>query len=402
MKTTPRRLGSALARHGYSCLRSLHASPGTDRPRHIDRYPYFSGRPGRPGRPGDLGQHDQAGAQLEGGATINPQDPPTSNNFGQLFTDKANTALLNQLILSAQRLPDPKATDYDFGFQVQALYGSDARYVQFMGELNSTFASRYQLAFINANVQAHLPWLTAGGIDLKVGQFPTPVGYEVIDASLNPFYSHSYIFNFGLPFVATGIQAITHVNDVLDFYAGVDTGVNTTFGAGDNNSAVAGMTGVNLTFLDGKLTVLALTHFGPENPTRTVPVPTVHSGTRTTSSPPIRPMTSSPNHRPEFHPRRQVPRQRVRRRAVCVLHALRHSRAQRPGRDLPGRQRLLRRGVSRQPRLHQCPAGLPRDSAERRTGHLQRNHARPDLEAEPARAVCLDLHGAAEVRYDRT
>ena len=58
---------------------------------------------------------------------------------------------------------------------------------------------------------------------------------------------------------------------MLDVYGGVDTGVNTTFGAGDNNGAVAGLAGVNLTLLDGKLTVLALSHFGPENPTRSVP-----------------------------------------------------------------------------------------------------------------------------------
>ena len=179
--------------------------------------------------------------------------------------------LLNQVLLSVQRLPDPKATGYDFGFQIQALYGSDARYVQFMGELNSTFASRNQLAFINANVQAHLPWLTAGGIDLKVGQYPTPLGYETIDPSTNPFYSHSYIFNFGLPYVHTGAIAVTHVNPILDVYGGVDTGMNTTFGAGDNNGAVAELAGVNLTLLDSKLTILALSHFGPENPTRTVP-----------------------------------------------------------------------------------------------------------------------------------
>ena len=64
---------------------------------------------------------------------------------------------MNQVLLTAQRLPDPKATGYDFGFQFQALYGSDARYVQFMGELNSTFASRYQLAIINANCKHICP-----------------------------------------------------------------------------------------------------------------------------------------------------------------------------------------------------------------------------------------------------
>jgi hypothetical protein len=37
---------------------------------------------------------------------------------------------------------------------------------------------------------------------------------------------------------------------------------------GDDNGAIGGIGGFNLTFLDGKLTILALTHFGPEQATR--------------------------------------------------------------------------------------------------------------------------------------
>ena len=83
---------------------------------------------------------------------------------------------------------------------------------------------------------------------MKVGQYPTPIGYETIDPSTNPFYSHSYIFNFGLPFKHTGVLAVTHVNDMLDIYTGIDTGTNTTFGPlGDNNGAIGGIGGFNLT-----------------------------------------------------------------------------------------------------------------------------------------------------------
>ena len=84
---------------------------------------------------------------------------------------------------------------------------------------------RYQFDVVEANVLAHLPWLTEGGIDLKVGQYPTPLGYETIDPSTNPFYSHSYIFQFGLPFKHTGALTTTHVNSMLDIYAGADTGI---------------------------------------------------------------------------------------------------------------------------------------------------------------------------------
>jgi hypothetical protein len=82
---------------------------------------------------------------------------------------------------------------------------------------------------------------TCGTQALSSGQYPTPLGYETIDPSTNLFYSHSYIFNFGLPFKHTGALTVTHLNDVVDVYAGVDTGTNTTFGRlGDNNGRSAG------------------------------------------------------------------------------------------------------------------------------------------------------------------
>ena len=208
--------------------------------------------------------------QLDAGIMGNPSGPADSLNFGRLFDDRANQVQLNQLLLTANKPLDPKNSDYQWGFKVQFMYGSDARYTQFLGELNRVDPNqRYQLDVVEANVLAHLPWLTSGGIDVKAGQYPTPLGYETIDPSTNPFYSHSYIFNFAAPFKQTGLLAVTHVNDVLDIYSDIDTGTNTTFGPlGDNNGAIGGIGGFNLTLLGGNLTVLALTHFGPDQATR--------------------------------------------------------------------------------------------------------------------------------------
>lgn len=209
-------------------------------------------------------------AQLETGILGNPSGPADGLNFGHLFTDHANQVQLNQLLLTANKPLDPKNNDYQWGFKVQFMYGSDARYTQFLGELNRVDPSqRYQLDIVEANVLVHTPWLGEGGMDWKFGQYPTPIGYETIDPSTNPFYSHSYIFNFGLPLKHTGALAVTHVNDMLDIYSGIDTGANTTAGPlGDNNGAIGGIGGFNLTLLGGNLTILGLTHFGPEDATR--------------------------------------------------------------------------------------------------------------------------------------
>jgi hypothetical protein len=125
--------------------------------------------------------------------------------------------------------------------------------------MNHAFDSRYQLALPEADFSFHFPILTSGGVDLKAGQFPSPVGYEIIDPKSNPFYTHSYIYNFGVPTEQTGSYAVLHVSPLLDIYGGADTGENTTFGGGDNNDAAAGLAGFGLNnLLGGKLTVLGL------------------------------------------------------------------------------------------------------------------------------------------------
>jgi hypothetical protein len=211
-------------------------------------------------------------AQFEAGIAGNPARPSDGLNFGQLYTDKANQFEVNQILLTAERDIDPSTTGFAWGFKFQLLYGSDGRFTQLLGEMNHAFDSRYQLAFPEADFSFHLPILTSGGVDLKVGQYPSPIGYETIDPKNNSFYTHSYIYNFGVPTEETGSYAILHVSPLLDIYGGADTGENTTFGGGDPNNAAAGLAGFGLNnMLGGKLTMLALSHFGPENPTRTVP-----------------------------------------------------------------------------------------------------------------------------------
>src|SRR6266436_6174363 len=201
---------------------------------------------------------------IEAGITGNPDSPIDNHNFGHLFTDRANEPLLNQAVITAERALDPNATGFDWGFKVQFMYGSDARYIHSLGMLDLTTNERVQPDFPEVYASLHLPIITAGGLDLKLGKAVTLEGAETIDPRTNVFYSHTYIFNFGIPFNNTGIAGVLHVNKYLDVYAGINRGVNVTFK--DNNSSVAFEGGIGLNLLDGNLTTLAITHFGPENP----------------------------------------------------------------------------------------------------------------------------------------
>ncbi len=207
------------------------------------------------------------GLQVEGGITVNTLSPNNNRNFGMLFNDLSNRPILNGITGTISRDIDPKATTTDFGFKLQALYGSDARIIHTLGVFDQLIHDRNQIDIVEADVSVHFPDLFANGLDLKAGIFPTPLGVEVIDPKANPFYSHSYIFNYGLPYKHTGALATAHVSDLLDLYLGADTGTNTfvAYGAGDNNNRPGGIFGFGLNFLDGKLTVLALSHVGPED-----------------------------------------------------------------------------------------------------------------------------------------
>src|SRR5258708_10726474 len=81
---------------------------------------------------------------VDAGITGNPDDPSNGINFGHLFTDRANRPLLNQLLLTAERPLDPKAEGYDFGFKLQGLYGSDARYTHSFNLLDRSIGGRNQ------------------------------------------------------------------------------------------------------------------------------------------------------------------------------------------------------------------------------------------------------------------
>jgi outer membrane receptor protein involved in Fe transport len=213
----------------------------------------------------------QLSGRIEAGVTFNPATPTNGINFGRLFTDKADQPVLNQFALTVERDIDPNADRFQLGFKIQATYGMDSQFIHYFGIDDQGTTARNSFDPIEISLEAHAPVITHGGIDVKAGLFPTPMGHESIDPTRNFFYSKSYIFNFGLPRTHTGILTTTHVNAVLDLYAGYTTGVNTSFGSGggynDGQPHVLGGFGLNFP----RLTILALTHIGPEDPLGSLP-----------------------------------------------------------------------------------------------------------------------------------
>jgi hypothetical protein len=144
------------------------------------------------------------------------------------------------------------------------MYGSDARFTHSLGLFDRTAHRILQPDLVEAYLNLHFPVFTEGGLDLKLGKFVTLEGAETIDPRTNPFYSHTYIFNFGIPFNHTGALFTLYATKWLNLVAGVTRGVNTSID--DNNGAAAFHGGIGLHLDEEKFVVSAATHIGPETP----------------------------------------------------------------------------------------------------------------------------------------
>jgi hypothetical protein len=200
---------------------------------------------------------------VEAGFTGNFDSPEDKQNFGRLLDDRSNEFVMNQTVITAERVFDSKL-EFDWGFKLQLLYGTDARYIHSLGmPYHQAGTGIYQGDVPEAYLVLHAGGEGKKGVELQLGKFISLEGAEYVAPVENPFYSHTYMFNFGIPTSHTGALMTVHANETLDFMAGVTRGVNTT--VDDNNDAPAFHGGIKLVLNDGKIDLLASTHVGPES-----------------------------------------------------------------------------------------------------------------------------------------
>ena len=202
---------------------------------------------------------------IDSGITLNSTRANDRQNFGRLFDNAADELLLNQLAVTAERTLGSDASKFAWGFKAQAIYGSDARFIHGLGLLDNAANMRNQPDISELYLNLHFPVISSGGVDVKTGKFVTLEGAETIDPRSNFFYSHTYVFNFGIPFQHAGVLATLHASDTFDLMAGITRGVNTALT--DNNGAVSFHGGIGFNkLLGGKISGLLSVHIGPETP----------------------------------------------------------------------------------------------------------------------------------------
>jgi Putative beta-barrel porin-2, OmpL-like. bbp2 len=190
------------------------------------------------------------GGWMNVGVTANANSPRDKFNGPVTFGDRASELQMNQLYGYIQRSITISSTDFDLGGRVDMLYGTDAVFTQAYGvpalnprgnypenrgnyDLHLTSWSQrfYGLALPQAYLEMNLP--VGNGLAIKAGHFYTPVGYEVVTAPDNFFYTHAYTMQYGEPFTHTGILGNYSFNENWSTTLGTVTGSAT--GGWDGN-----------------------------------------------------------------------------------------------------------------------------------------------------------------------
>jgi hypothetical protein len=175
------------------------------------------------------------------GITYNSVSPENNFNGPVTFGDRSGEFQLNQLNLFVQRAVATEGDAWDVGGRFDIMFGTDAIFTQAYGVpaydvntlqpltrnhwdldlLGGADNRFYDLAMPQAYMELYAP--IGNGLNLKIGHFYTPIGYETVPAPDNFFYTHAYTMQYGEPFTHTGILGNYAVDDNWSVMGGVTT-----------------------------------------------------------------------------------------------------------------------------------------------------------------------------------
>lgn len=188
---------------------------------------------------------------LQQGITIVPESPSSHMNTPMRFNDRSNDYQMHQLYLTLGRSALRSGCEWDWGFRVDVMYGTDYYMLTSIGletkskhyfqdrKANEPFeaeqrwnkndgnrrggtASMYGVAMPQLFAELYVP--TAFGTNVKFGHFYSPMGSESCMAPSNFFYSRSYSMMFGGPRTFTGMMIDHRLNRNISAIFGLTQG----------------------------------------------------------------------------------------------------------------------------------------------------------------------------------
>jgi hypothetical protein len=178
----------------------------------------------------EMGYHsDNTGLSRARGDRLDVNDVPDNVNLQEAW-------------LFAQKKAKTDACCCDWGFRYDIFYGTDGDQFQSFGNEHPVWDVTFDHGVYGwAMPQAYgeIGW---NDWSVKIGRFFTPIGYEVVPATGNFFYSRSLTFYNSEPFGHTGVLGTYTPNDCWTVYAGWTLGWDTGFDQfGDGNNWLGGV-----------------------------------------------------------------------------------------------------------------------------------------------------------------
>jgi hypothetical protein len=183
------------------------------------------------------------GGWLEGGVYGNQWGSPSNGPIGLRGIGDGLTA--DQAWFFAERKTDTKGDGWDIGGRIDYLFGADGPDTQSFGDQSFDYGWNSSSQYGSAMPQLYAE-IAFNNVKVKVGHFYTPIGYEVVQAPQNFFYSHSYSHTYGEPFTHTGALASYQPNEKITWYGGWVNGWDEGFEGKDKGSMFLGGFSTNL------------------------------------------------------------------------------------------------------------------------------------------------------------
>ncbi len=177
------------------------------------------------------------GGWLEGGIYANQYGAPNNGPIG--FRGIGDGFTVDQMWVYAERKTDTKGCGWDIGGRIDYVFGVDGPQTQAFGDQTWDYGWNSSRQYGSAIPQIYTE-IAYDDVKVKIGRFYTPIGYEVVQAPQNFFYSHSYSFAFGSPFTHTGALASYQPDEQVTYYGGWVNGWDEGFDGKDGGSMFLG------------------------------------------------------------------------------------------------------------------------------------------------------------------
>ena len=166
----------------------------------------------------------------------------TVRGDGFAFLDTPKDFLLNQQWFYVGKTADG-SNGLDFGFRGDFTYGTDAQQTQAFGNPGAEWDNGWDHGVYGWAIPQAYGEIAVGDFSAKVGHFFTPLGYEVVPATGNFFYSHALTMFNSEPFTHTGVLTTYTGFEALTLYAGWSAGWDTGFtNANSGSNLISGFT----------------------------------------------------------------------------------------------------------------------------------------------------------------